>query len=472
MSELTSSALAKPFQGFEPITGNFVYCPNQFFDICLPNCSRGAVRIVAYMLRQTLGWLDKQGNPMHRSISVTYRELIEGAGVSRGAIKKAMMEVRDYGFVDFKTVGVSCSAGNAGQAAKLVLRWDTQQPYTREIKNFDGFYAGEGHRTPVPNRFFDHVVRSESLAVFRVVGTVIRHTVGYQTQFGGRRTSAQLSYCYISQYANLSNGKTLSKAIQAATDSGYIVRVKQGHFSDDKKTRSAAEYSIRWQRSANQRAGGPKSPADQQRSNKPSSTGSKHPAEKWSKKPCTKKNNSNENYKQQDAGDLVIESLISEGFDRATAENLIEKRGVDVLQRQVKWLDARQPRESRIGMLRKAIDEDWPIPASFAQQERRSRQLQREQESEALRISDDAKLAAHKSARARRKRRLVEAWKSASQEERTQWIRDAVKREASKSIAELIRRQDPSVPMPHVQVLEVIAKVRELPSVIDTTKVT
>jgi hypothetical protein len=47
-----------PFPGFELPTANFIYCPNQFFDVCLPHCSRGAVRFIAYLLRRTLGWLD------------------------------------------------------------------------------------------------------------------------------------------------------------------------------------------------------------------------------------------------------------------------------------------------------------------------------------------------------------------------------------------------------------------------------
>ena len=51
-----------PFQGFEPLTANFIYCPNQFFDVCLPHCSRGAVRFVAYLLLRTLGWRDENGN--------------------------------------------------------------------------------------------------------------------------------------------------------------------------------------------------------------------------------------------------------------------------------------------------------------------------------------------------------------------------------------------------------------------------
>jgi len=52
------------FAGFQPLTANFIYCPNQFFDVCLPNYSRGVVRLVGYILYKTLSQLDKNGNPV------------------------------------------------------------------------------------------------------------------------------------------------------------------------------------------------------------------------------------------------------------------------------------------------------------------------------------------------------------------------------------------------------------------------
>ena len=56
------------FLGFEHVTANFIYCPNQFFDVCLPNCSRTVIRIVAYMLLRTLGWLDSNGDPIEQNV--------------------------------------------------------------------------------------------------------------------------------------------------------------------------------------------------------------------------------------------------------------------------------------------------------------------------------------------------------------------------------------------------------------------
>ena len=51
---------------FESLSSNYIYCPNQYFDVCVPNCSRGAVRLVGHVLFKTLGWLDKNGQPIYR----------------------------------------------------------------------------------------------------------------------------------------------------------------------------------------------------------------------------------------------------------------------------------------------------------------------------------------------------------------------------------------------------------------------
>ena len=53
----------EPFTGFALPTSNTTYTPNQFFDVCLPHYPRGVVRLVAFMIRKTLGWCDEHGHP-------------------------------------------------------------------------------------------------------------------------------------------------------------------------------------------------------------------------------------------------------------------------------------------------------------------------------------------------------------------------------------------------------------------------
>ena len=77
---------AKTFQGFEPLSGNYIYCPNQFFEVCLRHCSRGAVRLVAHVLRKTLGYLDENGNLPKDSIGDAIIDAVSATLRSTGAV--------------------------------------------------------------------------------------------------------------------------------------------------------------------------------------------------------------------------------------------------------------------------------------------------------------------------------------------------------------------------------------------------
>src|SRR5438132_807233 len=80
------------FAGFAPPISNTTYTPNQFFDVCLPHYSRGVVRLVAYLIRRTLGWCDTDGNPQEEQIQVSYQEFIQRAGISREMIRDSIDE--------------------------------------------------------------------------------------------------------------------------------------------------------------------------------------------------------------------------------------------------------------------------------------------------------------------------------------------------------------------------------------------
>src|SRR3954454_20068346 len=86
------------FAGFALPTSNTTYTPNQFFDVCLPHSSRGCVRIVALMIRKTLGWCDAQGRPQHEQIAVSYADF-QAAGISRAMIKPAVAEALKGHFI-------------------------------------------------------------------------------------------------------------------------------------------------------------------------------------------------------------------------------------------------------------------------------------------------------------------------------------------------------------------------------------
>ena len=114
--------------------------------------------------------------------------------------------------------------------AKYTLRWDTGSEYVKNPKRFKGFFAGEGNRTYIPNQFFDCVIPKETLSVIKVVSSIIRFSIGFQNKYGFRRQHASLSYQHIQNYAKIGDRTTLSHAIRAAVETGYVVRVEDGYF--------------------------------------------------------------------------------------------------------------------------------------------------------------------------------------------------------------------------------------------------
>src|SRR5437764_15312787 len=108
------------FSGFALPTSNTTYTPNQFFDVCLPHSSRGWVRLVALMIRKTLGWCDEHGRPQHEQIAVTYADL-ESAGISHSMIKSAVNEAVSGQFIRCVVQARSKALGQAGSSAQFEL---------------------------------------------------------------------------------------------------------------------------------------------------------------------------------------------------------------------------------------------------------------------------------------------------------------------------------------------------------------
>lgn len=181
---------------------NFIYCPNQFFDVCLRHSSRGTARLVAFTLLKTLQWLDQSGEPLETTIAVAHSQLISEAGISKGAIKPSLEDAFAGNFLEPIARGSAHRQGSKGTRQTCSLKWNPQD-YTTHPDEFDGFFMGEGNRTAVPMNFFTDIVPCESLAVIKVVGTVLRHTIGYQNQFGGRREHAELSVSTIQRYTGI-----------------------------------------------------------------------------------------------------------------------------------------------------------------------------------------------------------------------------------------------------------------------------
>lgn len=381
--------LGGAFEGFSLPRSNTTYTPNQFFDVCLPHYSRGVVRLVAYMIRKTLGWCDRDGNPQDEEILVSYQDLVENAGISRGAIREAIREAIKGKFIACVREGRPSAASVSSVTALYALRWSGSPEYLRDPKKFNGFYEAEGHRTDIPNDFFDYLLPRESLAVTKVVGSIIRFSIGFQARRGSRRQEAVLSYRAIQEYAKIKNPTTLSEAIQTAIENRYIVRIRAGRFDPRAAAAStAASYAIRWADSGRYDPTGSKNVAEENsadRFKKRSETGSKNVAEDRFKKRSKEIKHINKTSKQQQsdhqhqpAPELdfavaarigVFKELGEVGFDEKTAEQLVSAYPSQQIANQIRWLPLRGAKQNPLGMLRRAIEENWPEPKAATEVE-------------------------------------------------------------------------------------------------------
>jgi hypothetical protein len=62
----------------------------------------------------------------------------------------------------------------------------------------------------------------------------------------------------------------------------------------------------------------------------------------------------------------AYQRLLEVGFDQATAERLSCAGSVEQIERQIAWMGKRYPTRNALGMLRRAIEDDWPEPVNLA----------------------------------------------------------------------------------------------------------
>jgi len=347
------------FHGFKAPTSNTTYTPNQFFDVVIPNFSRGVVRIVAYLVRKTLGWCDANGNPQEEQIEVTYSELETKAGVSRDMIRGALDDALAGHLIECVTEGRAKHAHDAGQSARYQLCWSSA-PYTTRPVDFRGFFEGEGNRTDIPNEFFDVLIPNEPLSVIKVVGAIIRHSIGFQAKHGRRRQQVALSYQQIENYARFGSRSDLAKALRIALEKNYIVRLESGVFSHEAMERRRAVYAIRWCDFPN---GQKNEPAAERSEIQTSISQISEPADRSENRTNIKTKPGNETRNSLAAdSDLLRKQLLSFGFTERTVINLMREHSREDIQQQIAWLPDRAPARSPAGLLRRSIEQRWPAP--------------------------------------------------------------------------------------------------------------
>ena len=247
-SSQTGKGSAVLFSGYPAPTSNTTYVPNQFLDVVLRRASRGAVRLVGYMLRRILGWSNPDGSPQETQVRFSYTDLTQGANISNGAIREAIDEALKARYIVCIEQGQCNASGVLGKSATYELNWDESDEYITEPERFCGFFAGNGNRTYIPNAFFDHTIRNEPLAVAKVVGAIVRHTIAFQDRYGFRRTQKALSFDDLLRITRLNSRSTLNDAIKIALSHCHILRLETGTFGNGGVHKST--YSLRWEDTA------------------------------------------------------------------------------------------------------------------------------------------------------------------------------------------------------------------------------
>ena len=367
----------KPFAGFQPLTSNTTYTPNQVFDVCLRFSSQSAFRLVAHLIRRTLGWVDSDGQPQESRPAAGYADLIARAGISRNRVRAALDEAEAAGFVRLHHAGTLASPGKAGSAALYELAWDPRPDYQKTPQEFREFFEGEGHRTDVPNDYFDRNVPNEPFSVSKVVGAILRFSIGFQAHKGSRRQHVAMSLTDISRYACISSRRTVSAAVQTAIEKGYIVRLEEGAFAARKADRKKAAYALCWSDGWGAKGKGrERSQKDTSASRIPAPASQKVTSSSAKSTPdgrCEKDTNletpiKNETTKPGSADFEMVRLLLDEGVSEVNAQRLAERYPRERIIRQVEWLPMRGATKSKAGLLVRAIEGDWERPQRLGDQ--------------------------------------------------------------------------------------------------------
>ena len=403
------------FPGFPDFQANVTFVPIQFFTVVVPYCSRGTVRIVGYALRKVLGWVDEHGNPTREQLRFTYRELIEDAGVSRKSITKALREAVERHCLRCLQPPRPDRSGQPAQSGVYELCWDHEGRYTDRPDDFRGFFYPEAAvvevqevsdivrrpkaaRKNIPNAFFDYLLPQERLSVIRVVAALLFYSIQWGPG-GERKVPVNKSISELSRLAKLSRHHVHS-AVLEARKRGYIEQVDPGCFDPAAgKESRAATYGIRWNRTAE--AGGTARSQAKHLDAQPVKKGEREverskmvdgaPVRKGERnrsemvngdrskmvngisiKTELKTDNSTavppdgkedrSGMREEAVADSRFQLLRKAGFDERVARRLAQRHSEEVIERQINWLPNRNVTRSRLGLLRRAIEEDWPKP--------------------------------------------------------------------------------------------------------------
>jgi hypothetical protein len=100
---------------------------------------------VGYAIYRTFAWSDRDGRPISEQHKVSYRELIEKAAISRGALKEAIEQAIRGNLLQCVKQGHASQAGIEAESSVFELKWHDGE-YCTDPASFQGFFEGVGNR--------------------------------------------------------------------------------------------------------------------------------------------------------------------------------------------------------------------------------------------------------------------------------------------------------------------------------------
>jgi hypothetical protein len=406
------------FRGFPDFRSNVLYCPKQLFTVVIPNSSVNCIRLVSYMLRKTLGWVNEAGDPIQEQHAFGYRDLEGDGGIVHSGLQKAITEALDRKFIGCVQTARMQVQGVRARSASYELLWN-ESSYTDDIDKFAGFHLQASYidqdgqtrigRKNIPNVFFDYLVKNESRRVIRVVGTLLWYSIDWG-KGGERKQPVKKSLWDLVELTQLDKSNVV-RALDEAQEKGYVERLERGVFDlSGRKESSTTVYGIHWtdeytytheglpvgvssneertkkatqpvlvnapkrrheaetgtlQKSDTGLAGERSKKATQNAPETQHSERSKKATYVIINKEITNTpiNNSSDSPAPEPLVAAVAEeALLKVGFDRKAARQLSSQYPAESILKQIEALPLRRP-SNPLGMLRHAITVDLPLPA-------------------------------------------------------------------------------------------------------------
>lgn len=166
------------FGGFPSLEANFTPVPNIFFDFVVPNFPECVIKVVAVIIRATLGWNDPVTGERRIEAELSLSDIQRRGQMSRSAARDGVRKALESGLIT-ETAGAYATAGS-----RYALRWADEERQRITI---------ERHRKATDN--FPLVARTMQAEDQSVAGGV-RNSDRYEIQTGTKNDPVEIQTPY------------------------------------------------------------------------------------------------------------------------------------------------------------------------------------------------------------------------------------------------------------------------------------